>query len=494
MLASQHRSVADRPLFSIIIPLEFHRGQWEHAWRAWSEQTVDKSLYEIILVVPPDFPKREELCAFGDFRVRFEFVDCRHDIGLCAAGATRALGDYLFFTESHCRPEPDVLELCIRAFADHPDWAGFSCRSVPVCHNRLSKAEAEMYQADIEFGMKVHPWLKVLDQCFVTRREAYEQCGGFHPELGHFAEWVLAAGYHARGYTLGYLEEARFHHYYVGKLDELKTFTLDFVQGEIRFFSEGSRDPGGAYLEVPVEWSCQDNFDSGAARDILRASLAIPGPGLRLPARGRAIWRWLGIAAFGDGLTHVTGIIAVLHARCALIAMLRVGSPESVSDRFKRYIAALIHLQRVNCIRIARRAKRDGGPALPEEHVLARVGFYPLETWSGRKFRWSETEAAVRIRGPAGRTIVRIQSPVIREPLDRIGARFFLDGARVANRSITVEHDAFVLTLDLPASGTATLAWMCPRFRAVGDSRRLGLPVAAIEIGVCGMPVTINAG
>ena len=58
-----------------------------------------------------------------------------------------------------------------------------------------------MYQADIEFGMKQHPWRKVLDQCFVTRRDVYWECGGLREELGHFAEWVLAAAYHARGYA-----------------------------------------------------------------------------------------------------------------------------------------------------------------------------------------------------------------------------------------------------------------------------------------------------
>jgi hypothetical protein len=46
---------------------------------------------------------------------------------------------------------------------------------------------------------------------------------------------VLAAAYHARGYAIGYLEEARFHHYYIGEIRELKTFTIDFVQGEIRY-------------------------------------------------------------------------------------------------------------------------------------------------------------------------------------------------------------------------------------------------------------------
>lgn len=475
----------ERPLFSVVIPLEFHRGHWEHAWLGWYEQSVDKSLYEIILVVPPDFSSSEELQALRQLGARLEFADWRHDIGLCAAGATRAHGAYLFFTESHCRPAPDVLALCIRAFADHPDWAGFSCHSVPICHNRLSEAEAEMYQADIEYGMKVHPWLKILDHCFVTRRQVYEQCGGLRAEFGHFAEWVLAANYHARGHTVGYLEEACFHHYYVGKLDELKEFTLDFVRGEIRYFSEGTRDAGRAYLDDPVEWICRDNFDSGLARDILRAALRIGGAGPHAPrfaAKGHAVWRWLAIAACGDALARGAGLIAAVRARCVLLAMLAGGSRQSISHWFKRYIADLIHLWRLNCIHAVRAATDVDAVSGTADCVLAWAGFHALETWSGSSFRWSETEAAIRLRGVRGRNIVRIRSPAIREPLDHIAMRFFLDGEPLTSGVIAVEADTFILDIDLPPSGVASLAWICPRFAAVSDPRRLGLPVASIEI------------
>ena len=101
--------------------------------------------------MPPDFKTREELEALAADKARIEFTESEHDIGLCAFGATKARGRYLFFTESHCWPEPNVIELCIRAIEAHPDWAGFSCHSVPICHNRLSVADAAMYQADIEF-------------------------------------------------------------------------------------------------------------------------------------------------------------------------------------------------------------------------------------------------------------------------------------------------------------------------------------------------------
>ncbi|TPQ42550.1 hypothetical protein C2U70_01110 [Bradyrhizobium guangdongense] len=484
MLNAHSETDTQAPLFSVIIPLEYHRGQWEQSWLGWMSQTADRSLYEIILVVPPDFSARAELKALAGGGARLEFTESSHDIGLCAYGATRARGQYLFFTESHCWPEPDVIELCIKAIAEHPEWSGFSCQSIPICHNRLSEAEAQMYQADIEFGMKVHPWRKVLDQCFVTRRDVYEECGGLREELGHFAEWVLAASYHVRGHAIGYLEGARFHHYYIGKVGDLKRFTLDFVQGEIRYLSGDRRGPGSALLEIPVEWNCQDDFDAGLARAVL-AALLQDNRQHRDPRRSGetrpALRRWAGPALYGDRLARAVAWLAAVRARCTLTVMVRIGSRPRVAFELKRYIAALIDLQRLDCIHQVRRA---GGSALPRlgEYVLAQAGFHAMETWQGRSFRWSEPEAAVRIKVQPGRNVVRIECLDVREPLDRIGVRFHCNGARIADPSIMVRDGAFELDLDVPASGIVTLAWTCPRFPAAGDVRRLGLPVSAIDV------------
>ena len=262
-----------KPLISVIVPLEYHRGQWERCWLGWQAQTVAKSQYETILVVPPDFPEREKLPALLGPRDRLEYSNEQHDIGLCAIGAARAHGQYLFFTELHCWPEPDVLEKCLQAFTTHPEWVAYSCQSIRITHNRLSNAEADMYDADIEFGMKRHPWRKVLDQCFVTRRDVYDQCGGLKSELGHFAEWVLAANYAGLGYKIGYVPEARLHHYYIGELAELRTFTRDFITGEMRYFAKDTYGPGGHLLEVPNEWICQGNWDRRLAQKLLRISM-----------------------------------------------------------------------------------------------------------------------------------------------------------------------------------------------------------------------------
>ena len=478
------RNNGGTPLFSIIIPLEYHRGQWEQSWLGWTSQTADKSLYEIILVVPPDFKTREELEALAADKARIEFTESEHDIGLCAFGATKARGRHLFFTESHCWPEPNVIELCIRAIDAHPDWAGFSCHSVPICHNRLSVAEAAMYQADIEFGMKQHPWRKVLDQCFVTRRDVYWECGGLREELGHFAEWVLAAAYHARGYAIGYLEEARFHHYYIGEIGELKTFTLDFVQGEIRYLGEARRDPGSELLDVPVEWSERDKRDASLARHALNALLrySLAGRGWKRPdEKLRAFRRWVAPALLGDLPARVSARLAALGARAVLSLLTIVGASNAIERWLRRYIASLIRLQRLDCIHRLRQVPiPTAGPL--GEHVIAQAGFHEVEVSAGHTFRWSEPQAALRINGRPGRNTVCIRSPALRASLERIGAYFYLDGARVDPAAIVIGRDSYTLELDLPSSGTAILAWICPPFSGSGDARHLGLAVMSIDL------------
>lgn len=472
------------PLFSIIIPLDDHRGQWRQSWLGWTSQSVDRSLYEIILAVPPDAQLRADIEALVGDKAYLEYSESSHDIELSALAAGKARGFYLFFTESHCRPEPDVLELCLRAIEDHPDWSGFSCRSIPACHNALSEAEAAMYQSDIEFGMKVHPWLKVLDQCFVTRRDVYEECGGLRTDLGHFAEWVLAANYYARGHVVGYLDEARVHHYYVGKLDELEIFTIDFVQGEIRYLAEGRRDPGSKLLEVPIEWSERDNCDISLARHALNALMrySLSGRGWKRPDEMlRAFCRWAVPSLVGNLPARGSARLAASWARAVLTLLTIVGSSNEIERWMRRYVASLIRLQRLDCIH------RIGRGAVPVaellgEHVLAQAGFHAVEVSADHTFRWSEPQAAVRINGPPGRNTVCIRSPAFRASLERIGTYFYLDGARVDPAVIVIGRDSYTLDLDLPPSGMAILAWVCPAFRGRGDARYLGICVASIEL------------
>jgi hypothetical protein len=478
------------PLFSIIIPLEYHRGQWDRAWQGWQSQTFDRTGFEIILVVPPDFPDRDKLAELGDL-ARLEYSHHSHDIDLCAVGAAKARGKFLFFTESHCWPEPDVLELCLDALHAHPDWTGFSCKSVRVIHNRLSEVEADMYEADTEYGMTVHPWRKILDVCFVTRREAYEACGGFKPEFGHFAEWALAASYFEMGYTIGYLPEARIHHYYIGALAELKTFTLDFVQGEIRYFSKDRAAAGGSLLEIPPELICQNNFNRDMARGILRMVtrdiITSPAAHGRAKQAMLALGRWTSPAIFADGLVRGEAAAGAVYAYLAAALAAVIGSHQRLGVVFKRFIAALIRYQRLRCIRAERlsgsgRSRGAVAGSGDDAVILDQTGFYPLEKFHGSPFRWSEIAAAVRFRANDGHRCIRIKCAPVRHLANGIDLRFYLDGRRIPDGAIAMDIDGFEIRIDLPRSGTYRLGWICRRFEAKADPRHLGLPVVGFEL------------
>lgn len=462
----------DTPLFSVVVPLEFHRGQWERGWRAWQAQSLAPSLYETLLVVPPGFPEREQLVAMLGPNDRLVDADSHHDIGLCAVGAARARGRFLFFTESHCWPEPDVLELCQRAFERHPEWSAFSCQSVRIAHNRYSHAEADMYEADIEHGLQRHPWRKVLDQCFVTRRESFLRCGGLRPELGHFAEWVLAANYFALGQAIGYVPEARLHHFYVGRMDELRNFTQDFIDGEMRYFRSPAEEPGRELLEMPREWIGQGNLDPALARSLLRLTLRE----LLQPSRARPL-RWLLPALGGSVPARAGAAVQVGLARAAAVASRVAASRATLCTAFRNYIAALIHQQRLRCLA----AEGAARPASEGFDLLApqNAGFHPIETWRGRRFRWSETAAIVRGALPAGSHRLRIECLPVRPVLDA-RPRLALDGRPVPPHDLVLRGDAIELRVEAQQPAALTLAWTCTAFTAPGDGRRLGLPVERI--------------
>jgi hypothetical protein len=475
----------------VIIPFEYHRGQWERAWQAWRDQDFDPRAYEIILMIPGDFRERDRLADLEGPSVRVVYSKATHDLSLCADGATRARGEFLFFTESHCWPAPNVLTLCHQALTANPDWAGLSCRSVAITHNALSEAEAQMYAADIDHGLTVHPWRKVLDQCFVTRRTAYEACGGLQADYGHFSEWLLAASYHERGETIGYLPEALFEHYYVGDRVELRDFTLDFTAGEMRYFGDVS-GRNQQLLEVPPEWMGQGNHDRGAAAVLMQlAARSLMTPATWREARGSLaqLRRWLVPALCGDSLAILAARLGVLRRQIAL-QLFGAGAEHHAGGRFKPYVAALIHWQRLSCIRDFRRSVAPPPPlslsSTPQAVPLGATGFHLTETYQGTTFRWSEAAAAVRFSAPAGRHRLRLACLPVREMTPALGLMIAVDGRPLPDTAVTLAADRVEIDVTLTAAGSHLLGWICRPFAAIDDPRSLGLPIVGIALTPAG--------
>ena len=415
-------------LFSIIIPLEVHRGKAMKSVRAWArEQTFERSLYELIVVVPPDFP-RDELQALRALLVEHDRVlhsPEKHDMTLCVAGAAAAQGSVLFFTESHVWPEPDVLEKSQTVLDVHPEWSAFSCTSERVTGNRLSVLEADMYEADIEYGMTKHPWRKILDQCFVTRREPYFAAGGFPHEFGHFAEWVLAARYHALGHRIGYAPEIRLHHQYIGDLRELRKFSCDFIDGEFLFHSRSEESPGDELIEPYLEWVNRGSWDPRLAREMLRWIVQ---------RRLRAV-QWLPAAIGGGAFAQVAALLEEWRLSAAIAWTSRFGSIDRARRVFEQYIAVLVWHRRMHHIARFLRQRRCPDPratAVVDQASwspirpagIDAVGFHQTEAWNGVTFRWSEAAALTSLRLKPGDYTVRMECPSIRNLANGLHLRF----------------------------------------------------------------------
>ena len=197
---------------------------------------------------------------------------------------------------------------------ENTEWAGFSGRSIPITGNLLSEIEAEWYGPEIEFGMNEHPWRKVLDQCFVVRRSAYFQAGGFDPAFGHFAEWLIAARLHALGLQIGYAPTVRIHHVYIGDFDVWQRFTADFVRGQIAYLALEPSDPLTTMFDEVPEWSRRHMLRRRVARRVCRLLLqdlrrSIEVADAKSP-RGRLSslrhWHWRLLSSWlirGDGRT-----------------------------------------------------------------------------------------------------------------------------------------------------------------------------------------------
>jgi hypothetical protein len=499
------------PRFSIIVPLESHRGQAVRCLRAWAaEQLFPREQFELVVASPPGYPRGEldEIRRLLGPQDRILELAHEHDMELCAVAAEAARGELLFFTESHCLPEPETLAAADDVARLHPDWAGFSCRSVPITHNLLSKVEAETYGRDIEFGMTQHPWRKVLDQCFVVRTSAYFQAGGFDATFGHFAEWLIAARFHALGLTIGYAPDVRIHHVYIGKLGEWRRFTADFVEGQMRYLALEPGDPLGAMFDEVPEWTGRHNLEREAARRVcrmlladLRDSGASGGRGRRLSALRRWHWRvlrsWLVRAVAGDTNVLIRAQLRHFSARLGLQLDLLRRDRARAEEHFARCCAAIATVERT---RFLRRRSRDlgrnaTGRPPPGAESLGRagrwapgrldevhgVGFHASSGNGAEAIRWSEPAAYVELPlapGAYGIGLNLLFPPPVRGEQQ---LRFYLDEKPVPSENVRIHDDQVELRIDIPESSSVTrLGWVCAAHRAEGDHRALGLPVVSL--------------
>jgi len=467
------------PKWSIIIPLEFHRGVGTDCLAKWSELRRAGGRFELVLAAPESMrdPEVESFTKhMGDGDQILYFPE-EHDMNLVASGAKAARGDWLFFTESHVMPTDGLLEAMDREITKHPEWDGFSCRSIPIIHNALSKIEAEMYDRHIRENLQTHPWLKVLDQCFAIKREVYEKVGGFEPEFGHFSEWVFAARLKLAGFALGYAEQAEVRHYFAGNLRDLEKFTLDWGEGEVRFHTRTGEDPARALFPVPpivtappqAQRSHNGVFLRLAARVFLSSRTFRDG----LQAASRCL-KFVGACLLGTWWPRIECRLSTLFAAASCWLAQKLGREESARRLFLRFMAVCAEEGRLKGVANGANRAVSHRESLEwrvsSEVPYGWVGFGELEFQNQIPFRWLSDFGALPIHSSGGEMEVTLDwAP----GLPTTCPLFYEAGRKlIAPTSVVTDGDRTVIRIPAGQPGNLFLRWGSRGMRFPGDARR----------------------
>jgi hypothetical protein len=357
--------------------------------------------------------------------------------------------------------------------------------------------------------MNEHPWRKVLDQCFVVHRSAYFQAGGFDPAFGHFAEWLIAARFHALDLKIGYAPSVRIHHLYLGEFGEWHHFTADFLRGQMAYLALEPPDPlTKMFGEVP-EWSRRNLLRRSVARRVSRMLLRDLHQSIDQASATRSLsplreWHWwllkswLMRAAAGHSIELMRAERRFLATRVALQADLLTRNRARAEVHFRRCSYAITMVERTRFLRAwARGVERNPAnrPALDDPTTsdsglwdaaqldeARAVGFHPASTAGAKTIRWSEPAAYIELPLAAGRYVVTLRwlFPPLRAAEPKV--HFYLDERPIPVRHVSIQRDAVVLRVDVPESPSRPrLGWVCPANRADRQAdRALGLPVIGL--------------
>lgn len=501
---------------SVIIPMEFHRGQAIHCIAGWVHQKdCDADKYQLVISAPDNLDADTEAQVLALLRPWdiFEKYPFCHDMGLIAEAAELAEGELLFFTESHCLPESNAISTILSVVGEHPEWSGFSCRTQPITHNMLSEIEAELYDDHIRNLLESTGWLKVLDQSFLIRRVDYFAVGGFRHEFGHFAEWLLAAELHRHGKVIGYYSNSLLKHYYVGEINDLEEFTLDFSVGHIKYLAECGNETTSAYFpKIPeLQVYCQRLQSDYVSVLYLKTKVlpkVLPKVILNCLKKIRAGEPYVSIVAvINDWLKalfkcagistyrKVAGISAWL-AKKRLQKALRFEDRRLARVGLIDWFSKLVSLGRLQYLadnpglqNSWRRNTNFPISDILDFNSLAHdytsiecLGFFDEEeTVDHNRFRWSETTAVLWLPLYQGSYRIIIEWLPVRplSPFDLIHLQY--DGCTIDSKSIKI--NTYSLTIDVVSDTKSLhkLCWTVTPFAANGDKRILGLPVSKIH-------------
>jgi hypothetical protein len=479
------RSSGD-PALAVVVPLEDPRGDVVEHLRSWTDhQTLDRDRYQLVAGVDGEHPAFErqvaEILQQQDMIVN---VPGGSLMRLYDTAARAARAPVLVLTEAHCHAEPDCLAAVSERFVDpgidavmfhhrhgtSGDFGRLSARWFDRCHALWEDDE----------------WIRLKIGGCAIRAEAYAGAGGLDPELELFAPFLLSARVHQQGGHAEHLEEAVITHVMEETMQEDLEHTRSHARGECAAREKHDSQFMERYFGPAGLWERRLGYRPDANRELIAALISAT---VRSPRDAGWLGRELiarlpaGVAGARPRLAWEAGLAAV-HRRLTDSAML------PFERRWRSYLAATEHaVSAVELMQGIGGNDRAGehavdGPLGAEDLDEVLIGGFGLEQAEGRRFRWIEPSALIRLAPSAAGRTLRIDTGGLRgAPLD------YLRGCQIARRPLPPElisGDEEALEVRLPADpelvADSGLVLLCQPLNGSGDRRRLGMPVVRLEL------------
>jgi len=491
---------------SVVVPFDDRRGDPRHL-KSWTQkQTCPGDRFELIAVTVgaqayhEDQIRRllrpqDQLIQAHELKNKFEVYDI---------GASHARGGLLLFTEDHCVGDRACVEEVIRFF-ETEEYDGAFVRSEHINQTDLAHMEQRLYEEALPIWTSPGHWDKVRIRGFALPRKTYFDVGGMDSEYGYFAEPLLSAKLHARGYRLGYASKPLVRHINVGTFDHLFGEIWDYAWGEFAYRNSEDPEVWEPYLQMDPQWS-QRFFDS----DVLANHAALATLRTLIAQMGR-----IGTRQQRREFVGLGGELMVRLAKC--VGSRYVGS---LAARCSRYLAQFRYrfwshspnrrLRAVkdywsSVVRWARHAYLSQHitklPTLGHENLQSSrlqigemsephlIGFHTRETIEEKSFRWTGPVAAVRLNLTPADRMVAIDTGSLRGPACDFAFGLFWNGYGVPRSSIKIEAGRITFPLrgrwfrpDRDQQLTIVSAPVrAGRQSELRDDRSLGMPILSVS-------------
>jgi Glycosyltransferase like family 2 len=478
---------------AVIVPLEDPRGDVVEHLRTWTHgQVLARERYQLVVGASGEHPEFErrvaELLAPQDAIVPAPGASL---MGLYEAAARAARAPVLVLTEAHCSAEPECLAAVTDAFETDRELDAATLeywQNASTDVGELSKRWfARVFEAWDRAG-----WARLEVAGSAIRTEAYARAGGLDPRLELFAGAFMSARLQEQGARVAHLERAVVKHELEDEMGHSLSLSRSYALGECTARAEHDPEFCERHFGPAGLWGRRLAYRPEIARPMVAAltSAARQSPRdegwlarelvARLPARlaGTRLRRaWERSAA-------------ALHRAVADSDLF------PVEVRWRSYVAA--HEATVRASQLRWSAQQNGLPTPPvapggglgaERLDGVLVGAHGLERERGRRFRWTEPVALLRMVPPAEGALLRVDTGGLRgPPLDHL-LGIYVAGEPLPPEQISGDEEA--LEARLPArfaqrAAGAGIVLVCrpfvPSRAGSTDRRRLGIPVVELAI------------